>query len=232
MKLSKANLTVVKVVSSDPFQKALTSVRVEVDGTTVGSNGRVVMVVGPVDPEKVRGFPDVGEEREGGVNLPSDIVDKALRNMPKEKRPEMQNAALTASHDPGRVELTTVDRRQEQRVSGFPERSVYPDWKGRFRSLKAEGEGEVVRICLNRSDLLDLLKAMEEAAPDKGGVNPVFMELARDGAKGVLIRTRNYDTRQNVLGMVGAYDTKGEWLHEDTWERRITNGPPKRKIEG
>jgi len=150
--------------------------------------------------------------------VPLDLVDKAIKNLPKDKRASLQNVAMTVNRDSRKVELTTTDLRHEQRVAGYPKNEPFPDWKGVLRKIR--GEGEPSRLCLNRKDLMDLLSAMDEACPDKGGENPIYLEIHPEG-RGLLLRCNNRETGQRAVGGVTAYKIGDHWLPMDPWERRV-----------
>lgn len=228
--LSKANLMVAQVASGDPFDRGMNAVHVEANGATVATNGKVVMAVGPVREESLR-FPEVGELATvpaSGLQLPVDLVTEALKNLPKDdKRPALQHVALTAGPGTagGRVEFTAVTAGgRERRVADFPKREPFIDWKSIARNAKAEGE---VRLCVNRQDLIDLLKALEAACPDRAGDNPVYLEVS---PKGMLLRCQTRETGQHALGVMRGYETGEAWLERDEWEGEVLGtGPAARK---
>ena len=152
----------VRGVAADPkAHPVLSQVRAEADGSTVATNGSVVMAVGPVDRAKVRGL-DIEDESDcsipsGGVGLPLAMVDEAAKKAPK-GNPREQNVAVTRC-DSKRVEITTAVKGREQRIAEMPVRGTYPDWRTFLRDKrKACRSG---KVCVDRRDLLQLLKAME-----------------------------------------------------------------------
>jgi hypothetical protein len=124
---------------------------------------------------------------------------------------------MTKSRDPKKVELTTSDMRSEQRVAGYPKPEPFSDWKTAIRRVRSQGGP---KICLNRRDLIDLLQALEEACPDKGGENPVYIEINPEG-KGLIMRCVNRETGQRAIGGMYAYQTGGHWLPSDPWEAGV-----------
>lgn len=216
---SKANLLVLKVASKDQFDRGLNGVRFEPDGSTVASNGRVVMVVSPADENRAK-FPEkVGDQMgpgDEGLVMTLEAVEKTVKGMSKDKRMGLQYIGMMKSKDPARVALTSVDERgNPSTYASLPKREKFPFWRKILRGLRGP-----IKICVNRKDLIDLLGAMEAACPDKGGVNPIFMEMEPDG-RGVLIRCLNHDTQQRAIGGVSRYDTRGQWLSEDEWEQKL-----------
>lgn len=219
MLLSRGNLAVAKVASQNPLDMGINCIHVAKDGTTVGTNGKVMMAVGPVDENKIH-FPEVGERYfpgEKGIGLPLDLVDKAVKNLPKDKRAALQHVAMTDHRDPRKVELTCTDMRHEQRVSGNPKEEPFPDWRATVRHVRGSGG---MKVCVNRDDLIDVLEALREACPNQGGGNPVFLEIHQDGL-GMAIRCANRETGQRAVGAINAYKTDGQWLPCDEWERGV-----------
>lgn len=216
MNYSKANLEVRHVASTNPFERSLNCVHLSGDGATVATNGKVIMAVGPATDIS---FPDVGEvvePPEGGLNVPLDMVADAVKNLPKDRT--MQNVAMT-KHPYGRVELTTSDTRSEKRVSQHPIPGAYVDWKTVLRNACGS---KPVKVCFNRRDMIELLKALDSACPDKSGENPVYLEIAEDG-RGMVMRCFNRQTKQRAIGGMTAYATAGHWLPSDSWERKVFN---------
>lgn len=220
MLLSKSNLTVAKVASQSANDVGINCIRLNPDGSTVATNGKVVMAVGPVDTSKVH-FPDVGTQvspRNSGESIPLDMVEDVVRNLPKDKQMSLQHVAMTEPRDPRKVEFTTSDRRTAKRVEGMPKQEPFPNWKGIFKKLR--GTSAPLRVCLNRKSLIELLTALESACPDKGGENPIFLEVSQDGS-GMVLRCTNRETGQHSVGGITAYNTGGQWMLPDSWERTI-----------
>jgi hypothetical protein len=212
MLLSKSNLAVAAVASTNPYDGALNGVLIAEDGSTVASNGRVVLAVGPA--REGVGFPDVGPLASvgSGVVLRPEFVEEAEGIIPKDKRVSLQHVAITEARDPGKVELCTIDKSgRERRVADRPKRERYPDWQGVIR--KAGGS---LRVAVARGDLLSLLRAMERAAPDDG-TSPLFLEV---GQRGVVLRAASKETGQRVIGVAQGLRVEG-WLAQDAWERGI-----------
>lgn len=216
MIFSKANLMVGKIASQSETDRGINCIHLNPDGSTVAANGRVMMAVGPTDPARTH-FPAVGELAKPpalGVSISLDMLDKVIKNLPK-GQPKLQNVAMTKPRDEGKVELTTSDMRHEQRIAGPLQQDPFPNWKNIFRRVRGG-----FKVCFNRKDLIDLLAAMEEACPDKGGENPVFLEVKEDGT-GMVIRCTNRETGQRAVGAITAYKTDGHWLPADNWEKGV-----------
>ena len=232
MIFSKANLRVGAVASKDAMDRGLHGVRLEEDGSTVAMNGRVLMAVGPADSTKAM-FPEKAAEQittgREGLLLPIDFLEKVVRGMAKSTKPMLQYVALSRVKDMGRIGMTSVNERGDSTTHAcLPKHEPFPDWRKIVRGLVRRCRGGH-RICLNRQDLIDLLKALEQACPNKGDANPVFMELSNEG-DGAVLRCKNHETGQHAIGVINAYDTRGHWMERDQWERRTFAEMMKRKI--
>lgn len=216
---SRANLLVSKVASRDGLDKGLHGVRLEADGATVASNGQIMMIVSPVDPERASFPPEAGDLIEpggDGMVIPVDAIDKVIKNISRDKKLSVQYVGMTKAKDKARVGFTTIDEKNNPTTYAcIPKRDKYPPWRKVVRGIRGD-----IKICVNRKDMLELLNALEAACPDKGGINPVFIEINPDG-RGMLFRCVNYDTRQHAIGIIGNYDTKGIWLAFNEWEKRL-----------
>ena len=226
---SKANLVVANVASKDPMDRALNGVLLDADGSTVGGNPSMFLAVGPVDEGRppAAQFPDVGPRVKpgdvlgsgGGAVVSVEVVQEAMRNLPKDgaKRPALQHAALTRAANPAKVELTTTSvTGRERRVADYPRRERYVDWRAVVRRANSSDAG-VIRVAVPLRKMIDLLRAVEAACPDKGREAPVFLEIGR----GVVVRAQNYETGQRVVGVMERFRSGGGWLPRDEWERSV-----------
>jgi hypothetical protein len=220
MLFSAGNLAVAAVASKNPTDIGLNCVHLDPDGTSVATDGKMLMAVGPVDASKFH-FPDVGEQTTPpsprGVSVPLDLIDKAAKNMPRDKRPALRHVALVKARDNKKIELATTDMRHEQKVAGLPKNEPFPDWRALIRTVRGSGGS---RICVNRKALVELLRALENACPDRGDENPVFVEINPEGT-GLVMRCFNRETGQRAIAASKAYNTKGQWLQQDSWEQGV-----------
>lgn len=225
MLYSKANLTVVEAASDDTSRPAVNAVHLAGDGATVAADGIALIAVEPVNEDRVT-FPDVGQGvalGENGVSLDPDTVRKAIRNLPKRSRQETQFAALTRNDN--RVELTTTDLNQEQRVSGRPRRERFPQWEGILQ--KAAGR-TTTRVCIDRRRLAMLLRTLDAASGKREVDAPVFLEVGGE-EDAILMRTVNRSTGQRVIAMLAPLNVSGRWLLPSKWERKVLDRGPKKK---
>lgn len=227
MLFSKANLAVAQVAARNSPKRVLNGVHFAEDGSTVAANGKMVLAVGPVDPDRVS-FPDVGGDADPGpegTTVPTEVVEQAVKNLPRDRTPSAQHVALTECGK--RVELTTVSKTKEQRVAGRPLPDRFPSWRDVLR--KARKAATAGRVCLNRRDLVQMLEAVDSACPDKGTENPVFIEFGGE-TDGIVMRSLNYETGQQAVGFVMPLDTGGKWLPQNSWVRKLFRFSAKRRI--
>jgi hypothetical protein len=217
---SRGNLAVSRVASQDELESQLNCVFLDEDGSTVACNGRAIMAVGPVDEDRIR-FPDVGEQTkpgEEGICVPLDLIGDALKNLPRTQHLTLQHAALTEANNPTEIEFTCTDTHKKRRVSGFPKTEGYIQWRDIFQDLR--GDEPCARVCINRAALIQLLAAIDEACPDRGGEAPLYLEIHPKG-RGIILRSISRETNQKAVAGVKAYDTKGSWLEMCSWEKRV-----------
>lgn len=214
MILSRANLAVREVVGDT---EGLNVVHIDPDGSTVASNGRVLLAVGPCDTNRVQ-MPGVGQAAPGGlgVNVPPKTIDIAVRNIPKDRNAP-QAVAVTDCSDEN-VELTTQSATETQRVSTRPVKIRFSDWRAVLQGVR-KALAPDRRICISRKDAIDLLSAMEHAA-GVGDEGAVFIEF---GSETDAILIRGYSAvngGQRIIGVIKPM-VAGEWLALSVWERMV-----------
>lgn len=225
---NRSNLEVSQVASKSSFDRGLNGLRVNPDGSTVASNGRVLLATGPADRNRAA-FPsyacDEVDPPLTGIILPLELVDKAIKSIPsRTKRPQIQYCALSKVKDENRIGVTSVDERGDPTTNvGTPVKEPYPEWENIIRKVRGKKENRH-RLCLNRKDLVELLRAMESASPSKGDI-PIFLEISEDG---VVIRSHSSETGQRTIGVISAM--KGKWPKLDSWEAEVM-GTPKVRLK-
>lgn len=219
MLLSKSNIMVAGVAASEGTDPELACVHIAGDGSTVAANGRMMMAVEAVSEDSF--FPIEESERaslpEEGVSLPLHIIDQVRKNLPRDKRPVMQQAAITKC-SPSKVELTTISKTEERKVGGRPLPQRFPRWREVFAETRQRAG--VTRVCFSRKDLTDMVDALDKACSDPSGKNVVFMHVGGERDP-ILLRAVNLTTGQHAVGMVNPIDTKGMWISENPWEEEL-----------
>jgi hypothetical protein len=184
-----------------------------------------MMAVEPTD-RAVTPFPEMGAEADpgdGGVSLDLDIVDQAIKNLPKAHH-GLQYALMTRSDS--RVELTATDMKTEKRIAGIPRRHKFPDWKSLFR--KAAVKTRKARICLDRNMLADLLRTIDAACGGKGSDPEVYLEVG-DQLDSVILRAENRSTGQRIVAALAPLNNRGQWMVANRWERDVLGRQIKEK---
>lgn len=234
MKLSRANLLVREVVTKNKKDPALHQVHVDEDGTTVGSDGTIIMAVEPVteEPQAMPEFEDEQEAPPQGLGIMPGVVDKVLRNIPKGNLGLELGYAVLTHHDVENreVSMATTNLNQTQVTEGKLSPAPFPEWKGVLRAAKKAQvqSGGGVRVCIDRRALINLLKAMDKACPDPD--NAVFIEFAPEAEKqGLMLRAESVQTGQHCIGYLLPLDTQGEWLLMNKWERKVLARSAKRR---
>ena len=217
---SKFGLAVAMVASKDVRDVALNRVHLASDGSTVASNGRALLAVSPPLPAKARTFPqveaDMAETPANGVGMSLADVARVRRNFPTEKRPSLQFAQLTRCDDT-KVELMTTDGKTHLKVAGALARGKFPRWRKVLAAAKKQANK--ARFCVDRQSLILALQAIDKACPDRGGYNPVFVEIG-EPLDAVVLRSQNFETGQVALGIVRPLQVV-DWLKPGDWERGL-----------
>ena len=218
--VSKFSLAVAGVASRDAKDVALHRVHIAADGSAVASNGRALLAISPPNENKAKSFPDmendVAEPPPDGIGMTLDDVNKVRRNFPTDRRPSLQYAQLTRC-SPTEVELMTTNGATKQKVSGQPARGRFPRWRTVLSDARRKATR--TRICVDRQSLVQILQAIDKACPDRGGYNPVFIEIGSEN-DAVILRSHNYESGQTALGLVTPLTVAG-WLEESPWEKAL-----------
>lgn len=220
MILSKSNLQVVHVTKNDRIP-VLNNVHIAEDGSTVGSNGQTVLLVGPVQETTKRSVPldevGVGES----VTISEGTVKDILKNLPRDTQfkglLEHCNVAVD-QEDETKVNIQLTDGKRPHIITGKRWEKKYINYLDVFRRVNQTKHK--ARVILNLRRLSLLLETIEKACPDSLSTLPLFIEFSEEGD--ILIRTVNQSNGQRVLGVMSSYkDDGGKWLEPDDWERSI-----------
>lgn len=230
MKLSRANLEVRRVASSDDKDAELSQVHIEQDGSTAASNGKSLLAVQPVSEERVgAALPTMEDEctvPSGGVGVRLGVIDDTIRNLPKGNLGlELGYAVITECDEEKRsIELTTTDLNKRRKVEGQIVRARFPEYRHILRRAK---RAATKRVCVDRKELMNLLAAMDKACPHPD--NAVFIEFGGE-KDGLVLRSVSVQTGQRAVGYTMPLDTGGDWLVENEWEKKLFAKSAKRKI--
>ena len=225
MLFSKANLMVSQVASTDEHAIYTNCVHLNPDGSTVATDGNVMMAVSPLNVEALhiqfplpRGAVHTTPAHSKGTSVTLELIERAIKNLPKDKRTSLQNVAMIQPKEEGKVALLTAHMQGSETIERNPRREEFPPWMSLFQKLRGNSG---TKVCVNRQSLIHLLQAMEEACPDKGGQNPIYLEIDSAGS-GIVLRAENAETQQRAIGCITRYNLKpGQWLPADPWERTV-----------
>jgi hypothetical protein len=223
VRLSSCSLAAAGVASRSASEPWFRQLHITASGEAVASNGRALLVVEPVDPERAARLPAPSGAPEAeppgeGVGVPLDVATAAASAIPKEDKPSLKYALMTRC-DPAGVELLTTDGARARRFSGPPARGGFPGWRDEVRAATAGGEAKR-RVLVDRRALSALLAALERACPDKANRNPVFVEVGGSGAP-LVLRSLNTSTGQHAVGIIKPLSAGGKWLRRSGWEARL-----------
>lgn len=226
---TRANLLVHRVAGGKDDAKQLRCVHLDEDGTTVASNGEVVLAVEPAPDGAYKGWPEgkvplTGVDTPAGRNLPVKQAKKVLKHLPSAAKTgeKAQVAGLTRC-GPNRVELTVLQKGGETREARKPRNLPYVDWREAIEqaSLGEAASPKEGRICAGRRQLEELLDCIDRACGSKRAdpVGPVFIEMVGGP---IVVRAAHPITGQRMVGFVQPLKrAKGEWLDYSDWEESL-----------
>jgi hypothetical protein len=131
--------------------------------------------------------------------------------------------------DVNAVELLTTDGVTTQKVLGRPVRHRFPRWREVLR--QAAQRTKRARVCVDRRSLIAVLQALDKACPDKGGYNPVYIEIGGEDDS-ILLTAENYENGQRAVAVVSPLRVLGSWLTPDVWLRKLLGRSSARKVNG
>jgi hypothetical protein len=86
----------------------------------------------------------------------------------------------------------------------------------------ARRKAKRARFCVDRKSLAQVLAAIDKACPDKGGYNPVFVEVGGEN-DAVVLRAHNYESGQTAIARINPL-TIVSWLEDSKWEKESFGG--------
>lgn len=248
--VSKANLSILKSACTDSDYPELNCMLLAEDGSTVVCDRFTTVAVSPVPSSTF--FPELDRPQldapSNGVSIPIEVVQKTLRNIPKgggSSSSPMQFAALTTCGQ-DRVGFTTVDRHNQESVSGRRITQPFVDWKNVFESAWDEIQytrfsigisDPQYRACMSLRRLIQILQTMDAASESKSGDALVLIDFARED-NAIVLRTHNAITDQDIIGVIRPVTVHGDVWKLSRWVQSVYNTvksavkkikPPRRK---
>ena len=219
MLVSKSALQVVGLTVADKQIPVLDTVRIEADGTVVGSNREVVLCVSPVKAEVEAKLP-LKSKGDTAVTLSSDTVRDAIKYIGVDKKFEGLLEHCDVSVADGNAVLTMYDGKRTKALQAKPYPKDYYDYKDLLRTVNAKGIK--ARVLLNRKRLTLMLETLNRVCQDGSDFAFLFAEFTNDGD--MVVKSINRKTGQRVLGVVRGVPVKSvdtQWLASDPWQDRL-----------
>lgn len=220
MILSKSNLlaSMVSAVQKIPL---LNNVFVRKDGTTIASNGKVLIAVAPPNEKICKAYPI----KDGKVNeeflIGCESIGHVLKDIPRDTKFQGILEHCSVHLDGSDIHFKTTNGRVTRESNAKRLRLKWIDYKQILS--RAMGKKSNVKIVLNKNRLLNLLTALDKICPDSSSFSPVFIEFTE--GNDVVFRCIHPKTRQRAVGLMTSYKgTEGKWVGENRWERSLQNG--------
>ncbi len=221
MIFSKANL----VVAEAAGKKSYTTVFLGKSGTSVATDGSILMAVGPI-PRKVLSEVTIPYEKleplapKENVYMPAQVIKEAVKQTPSTTR-RLQNIVVVVEPDSGGLGLSTVNEAGEVKtVVGYALPNAYFPKEWRKAVAKRYSAKESVTFCVSRSALEKALKLVNKACPGVKGYDPVFVTASKEG---IVLRSVNPVTLQRVIVALSTYSVEKE-LPLSRWEKWVLKG--------
>jgi len=212
-------LNVVHLAKKDKERKGYDCVFLSEDGSTLSTDGKMLLLVSPVDAQvESFGVDAVHPARiqPSGIGIPHAVVEKALRNLPSKPYRAIHKCAVLTECG-STIELsTTPDGVAADRASRPDPHVNYPS-KSITAILRGIGENRR-RVCVSLASLKKMVDALEKVT-GRRGKQPLFLEVG-SGEEAILIRTKVAETHQRVVGVLSPVEP-GTWLEFDEWEREL-----------
>jgi len=225
MILSKANLKIVDIASVDKAIPVLNNVHICGDGTTVASNGKVILAVSPVKAEVKKAVPIKESNPRDTATVSGDTVKEILKNMPKDTMFKGLLEHTDFNSSDGSFSLN--DGKRSRTIFAKLYDRAYIEFRKIFK--RAAQAKSLHRVVLNRKRLINLLQTLDAVCADSSGESPIFVDLT--DKNNIIVRAVNNINGQRALGIMTAY--KGEeskWMQPNLWEKKITGMKMAKKI--
>jgi len=197
---------------------------IEPDGSTVGSNGKAMLIVGPVSSKVKQAFPIKGETAEERIVVGEETAREVMKSIPRDTRFGGVLEHCDVRIDEGKsenVNFSITDGKRTRYIVGKRYERKYIDYKAILsRILNNRIEAKVI---VNLRRLIALLNSIDKCCPDSSGNAAVYIEFSEE--KDMLLRAVNLKTGQRMIGVMQSYKgVEGQWLEQDEWERRFYAG--------
>ena len=215
MFISLTQLLSSKITRIDKKMPVLNNLHIEEDGTTVATNGRVIVCTSPVNDDMAKNIVinDTGKEN---CTIPIETINEVIKNISKDTlfSGVLEHCNLQVKDN--KAFFTMTDAKQINTIEGNIYKHEYINYrKVVSQALKNRIFGN--RIVLNGKRLLLLLDTINKMCPDSTNELPLFIEFTHKNE--IVIRTINATNGQKVLAVMSSYsDIENKWLEDDKWE--------------
>ena len=206
MLIDAVGLGVVGVADKNDGRYAISAVRLEPDGTTAATDGRVLLAVEPCGL-KDEDFPETKTSADvpgTGMVLPCEIVKDVIRNLPKTaSRTALLAAKLTAA-DKDYTELTTTNlsRVKSEGAHVDPDGPGFPAWRDMIPRVDAEA-AEYVTINLGVPVLKQLLDTLTKIGHED--LHAITLLVPKAPNKAVVFYGRAASPTDDVRSYAGVF---------------------------
>lgn len=232
MIVNKNALMVVHTSRADKNVPVLDNVHIEPDGTCIGSSGKTVLMVSPVNEqvkEKLTETKILRDSKSRPMTIPAETIRTIIKDLPADKKfgGLLEHCNIKGDGDECRVELTDGKRKRSFEGKLYP-KDYIPYEKLIGPALKrTEEEEDGMRVVLNKKRLLHLLDCINKIAPDSSDDDPIYVSFTERGD--IVLRGENYKTGQRFIACMWAYTGgEGEWLELNEWEEKYAKMDPEK----
>ena len=231
--LDRASLAVHEVTTSKPGRYIIDHVHVEQDGTTVGTNEKLVIAIQPseIAPGDLPvGMLEPADVPKDGLNLPATMCKTIMSNLKGHAFSPTLECAVVTRCDKNLVEISsTTDLKRVKREGDVPAEGTFPMWKNIIErpcmnadADAAETFGPVVQIGFRLDMLEQLVKTLKNvAAKDDGGALVRFSFNANQGPvliDGKISRDRRFI---GMTGRIGLNNENHDLEDLNDWQNAI-----------
>lgn len=212
MKLDRKSLAV-HHVAGEKGRYAINGVLLETDGTTVATDGKMLLVIQPSKQDEGKELVAPKEHFVIPLGFARD-VHKAIPKVHQSSGGKFDYATITeAKQDKLSLRIQNVG---VQLMETKPESGDYPKWKDLIPSIQKE----TMRFCLGLEVLERLVKVLKEVLPKNNGRTTSSVEFLVEGPKKAIgIRAQAGDGGRRMIGVLMPVTHPGGPDELTDWEK-------------
>jgi len=227
MILSKSNL-LVSLVAAVQKIPLLNNIFIRKDGTTIASNGKVLIAVSPTHDKLRESYPIKDGMVDEDFLIGCESVGQILKDLPRDIQFNgiLEQCSVKLFESDVNFKITNGRFIKESNVKRL--RIKWIDYKNIIsRVFKRKSS---IKIVLNKNRLLNLLQALDKICPDSSSFSPIYIEFTE--GNDIILRCIHPKTKQRAIGFMTSYKTKeGTWLPSNVWERSLENDFNENRID-